>query len=77
MRKKKLKEAACNRREIIGPQLPATGDDQIVGDVFENECPEGVRSNAEEKLESGNDHNHSKTTSYTGSFIIINDICHT
>ncbi|PWA75985.1 hypothetical protein CTI12_AA238080 [Artemisia annua] len=44
LRKKKLKEAACNRREIIGPQLPP-GE-------------EGVRRNAAERVESGMEHDH-------------------
>lgn len=51
LRKKKLKEAACNRREIIGPELPpGKGDD--------DQQSEGVRRNAAERVESGNEHDH-------------------
>lgn len=47
LRRKKLKEAASHRRQIIGPQL--LNDDQIDG------CSEVVRRNAAEKPESRND----------------------
>ncbi|KAI3704614.1 hypothetical protein L1987_74839 [Smallanthus sonchifolius] len=59
LRKQKLKEAASRRRQIIGPQLPP--GDQIDGGVSavaEHQHPEGVRRNAAEKPESGNDLNH-------------------
>lgn len=46
-RKKKLKQAVSERRNIIGPELP--------------DHSEGVRRNASERPETGNDHNHSKT----------------
>ncbi|XP_076934131.1 uncharacterized protein LOC143600283 isoform X1 [Bidens hawaiensis] len=46
LRKQKLKEAASERREIIGPQLPG------------NQWPEGVRRNAEERPESVKDGNN-------------------
>nr|GEX30338.1 hypothetical protein [Tanacetum cinerariifolium] len=47
LRKQKLKEAASHRREIIGPQLPGKGDD--------DQQAEGVRQNAAERVESGNE----------------------
>lgn len=56
MRKKKLKEAACNRREIIGPQL-APGKDE------DDQQSESVRRNAAERVESGNVDGDSKTSS--------------
>ncbi|MFS7955606.1 hypothetical protein Hanom_Chr07g00644581 [Helianthus anomalus] len=56
LRKKKLKEAASQRRQIIGPQLNPdhTGGDRIDGEVsgvreLEHERLEGVRRNAAEK----------------------------
>ena len=55
LRKKKLKEAACNRREIIGPQLPGKSED--------DQQSEGVRRNAAERVGSGNEDEHSKTSS--------------
>lgn len=55
LRKKKLKEAASNRREIIGPQLPGQGED--------DQQSESVRRNAAERVESGNEHHHSKASS--------------
>ncbi|PWA37167.1 hypothetical protein CTI12_AA593030 [Artemisia annua] len=51
LRKKKLKEAACNRREIIGPELPP-------GKGEDDQQPEGVRRNAAERVESGIEHCH-------------------
>ncbi|KAL4577520.1 hypothetical protein LXL04_013629 [Taraxacum kok-saghyz] len=61
LRKKKLKAAASHRRQIIGPELPPTGGDRVDGegnDVHEHQHSEGVRRNATEGSESGNDHNH-------------------
>ena len=43
LRTKKLKEAASHRRQIIGPELPPTGDDQIDDEVNNvHEQSEGV-----------------------------------
>ncbi|KAD5960949.1 hypothetical protein E3N88_12422 [Mikania micrantha] len=61
LRKRKLKEAGSHRRQIIGPQLPP--DDLIDGEVShvpEHQHPQGVRRNVAKRLETGNDHNHSK-----------------
>ncbi|GJS03328.1 hypothetical protein Tco_0319836 [Tanacetum coccineum] len=55
LRKQKLKEAASHRREIIGPQLPGKGDD--------DQQSEGARQNAAQRVESGNEHHRSKTSS--------------
>ncbi|CAH1437386.1 unnamed protein product [Lactuca virosa] len=55
LRRKKLKEAASHRRQIIGPELPPTGDDQIDDEVSNvHEPSEGVRRNVTEGSESGN-----------------------
>ncbi|XP_023751859.1 uncharacterized protein LOC111900218 [Lactuca sativa] len=55
LRRKKLKEAASHRRQIIGPELPPTGDDQINDEVSNvHQQSEGVRRNVTERSESGN-----------------------
>ncbi|KAI3722706.1 hypothetical protein L2E82_33748 [Cichorium intybus] len=65
LRKKKLKEGGSHRRQIIGPELPSTGDDQIDGEgsgVPEIQQSEGVRRNVSDGSETGNDHNHRQET---------------
>lgn len=53
LRKSKLKEAALQRRKIIGPLLPASNeeiDPNHVGVEVVNNCVEGVRQNAATRL---------------------------
>ncbi|GKB00573.1 hypothetical protein Tco_0828566 [Tanacetum coccineum] len=60
------------KQKSIGPQLPATDDDDDlkVGEV-EDPYSEGVRQNTtERRLESGNEHVHSKTSSVFVNMII-------
>nr|KAJ0219929.1 hypothetical protein LSAT_V11C200080200 [Lactuca sativa] len=67
LRRKKLKEAASHRRQIIGPELPPTGDDQINDEVSNvHQQSEGVRRNVTERSESGNNR---KTSESLFSFI--------
>ncbi|XP_057491680.1 uncharacterized protein LOC130777361 isoform X2 [Actinidia eriantha] len=52
LRKKKLKEGASRRRKIIGPLLPASEDDDGLGDLRDE--AQSVRCNVAEKSDTGN-----------------------
>ena len=52
LRKKKLKESASRRRKIIGPLLPASEDDDGLGDLRDE--AQSVRCNVAEKSDTGN-----------------------
>ncbi|KAK2981203.1 hypothetical protein RJ640_030592 [Escallonia rubra] len=56
LRKKKLKEAASQRRRIIGPVLPTANDDgDGEGAQVDSSCPQDVRRNADKELDVGTD----------------------